>query len=503
MPEQPGNDIPAKLKTAGFVPTPASAGILHVCVLQPDYTTSGVDYQNYDPPRNLSHLMPEARFDHVSLNKLTTYKQLKELKKKKYDVFVNLCEGYLEWEVPSIDVIYTLELLKLPFTGPTSLLYDPEKELMKYVAYTEGVNTPAYALIEDHENIAAQISHLQFPLFVKPAKAGDSLGIDDKSLVHNIDELKEKIGQIIEEYGPLLVEEYISGREFTVMIAANANGEKEATTFKPVEYIFPKGNQFKTYALKTSELHPNANIPVSDPAIEQQLKECAQRIFKSFNGVGYARLDFRMNDKGELYFLEINFTCSVFYKDGYEGSADYILQHDGFGQANFLRHIIAEGMARHKRMQKKYVMKGNSIAGYGIYTTQDIENNEVVFKGEEMAQRIVTRNHVAQHWNASERETFRKYAYPLSREVFLLWDYNPTGWAPQNHSCNPNTTYLGLNVIATRKILRGEELTLDYAAFLDENMEPFNCQCGSPDCRGVITGIVNNSVTKREGLIRV
>ena len=93
--------------------------------------------------------MPEAQIDHVTLNKLTTYKQLKELKKKNYDIFVNLCEGYLEWEVPSIDVIYTMEMLNLPFTGPTSLLYDPPKELMKYVAFCEGIKTPAYALIEN------------------------------------------------------------------------------------------------------------------------------------------------------------------------------------------------------------------------------------------------------------------------------------------------------------------------------------------------------------------
>ncbi|MBK7440285.1 MAG: hypothetical protein IPI65_01785 [Bacteroidetes bacterium] len=42
-----------------------------------------------------------------------------------------------------------------------------------------------------------------------------------------------------------------------------------------------------------------------------------------------------MNDKGELFFLEINFTCSVFYKDGYEGSADYVLREDGLGQKDF------------------------------------------------------------------------------------------------------------------------------------------------------------------------
>ena len=134
-----------------------------ICVLQPDYSTSDVDYQNYDPPRDISNLMPTAQFDHVLLNKLSTYKQLKELKKKNYDVFVNLCEGYLEWSIPSIDVIYFMELLNLPFTGPTSLLYDPPKDLMKYVAYTVDIKTPAFALIETLACIEKECAHLQYP----------------------------------------------------------------------------------------------------------------------------------------------------------------------------------------------------------------------------------------------------------------------------------------------------------------------------------------------------
>ena len=69
---------------------------LKVCVLQPDYSTSAVDYQYYDPARDLSPYLPDATVDHVLLNKLTTYKQLKALQKKGYDIFVNLCEGYLE-----------------------------------------------------------------------------------------------------------------------------------------------------------------------------------------------------------------------------------------------------------------------------------------------------------------------------------------------------------------------------------------------------------------------
>ncbi|MFZ4058060.1 MAG: SET domain-containing protein-lysine N-methyltransferase, partial [Ferruginibacter sp.] len=288
------------------------------------------------------------------------------------------------------------------------------------------------------------------------------------------------------------------GREFTVMLAANPYLPGESTTFRPVEYIFGGADLFKTYALKTSELHPNANIPVSDAALDLRLRTAAQAIFKGFNGVGYARLDFRMDENDQLYFLEINFTCSVFYQDGYEGSADYILRHDGYGQSNFLRHIIAEGMARHQRMQKKYAMKGNAISGYGIYATDDIAINELIFNFEGASQRIITRAFVENNWNIKEKETFRKYAYPLSKEVFLLWENNPSAWAPQNHSCAPNTAYDGLNVIAIRTIQKGEELTLDYTSFLDEHMEPFECQCGSAQCRGLITGVPHNSVTERE-----
>lgn len=470
---------------------------MKICVLQPDYSTTGVDYKNYDPPRDLSGLAPECEIHNVFLNKLTTYKQLKKLAKEGYDVFVNLCEGYLEWEVPSIDVIFTLELLNLPFTGPSSKLYDPPKELMKYLAYCEGVNTPAYFLVNELNDIDKVIGHLEFPLFVKPAKAGDSLGVDDRSLVHTKIELQQKCISILEEYGPLLVEEYISGREFTVLVAANPDGHT-ATVFRPVEYVFPRGQAFKTYELKTSELHPDCNVPCNDPELDRKLRLAADRIFRGFSGVGYARLDFRVSDKGEIYFLEINFTCSVFYSDGFEGSADYILKYDGIGAAGFLRHIIMEGMARHKRKIKPYLVRGNSISGYGIYASRNIAAGEIIFKGEGRAQKIITRQFVERNWNENEKMHFRRYAYPVSEELFILWDEDPSEWAPQNHSCDPNTVFDGLNVVALNEISEGSELTLDYAQFLDEHMEPFKCGCGSSNCRGFIMGIPGNSLTVRE-----
>ena len=469
---------------------------MKVCVLLPDYSTTKVDYQYYDPPRDLSALLPTDNVHTVFLNKLTTYKQLKELSTQGFDVFVNLCEGYLEWEVPSIDVIYTLELLNLPHTGPSTLLYDPPKELMKYVAYCSNIQTPAYHKIASQEELHSLKNKFQYPLFVKPAKAGDSLGIDEHSLVHSFELLSKKVLEILPEYKELLIEQFIDGREFTVLVSANADG-KSCKAFQPIEYIFPKEVSFKTYALKTSELHTDANIPVTDKKLKTELMDAAEKIFTAFNGVGYARLDFRADKNNQLYFLEINFTCSVFYKDGYEGSADYILKFDPIGQKGFLQHIIQEGISRYKRKQKPYVMKGNSIAGYGIYAARNIEPGEIIFKGEGRSQRIVTKPFVESNWDEIEKENFRRYAYPICGNVYILWDDNPTEWAPQNHCCDANTAYVGLNVTALRKIYEGDELTLDYAQLLDETAESFDCQCGSSNCRGKIKGIKGNSVDKR------
>jgi len=466
---------------------PKSFSNLKIAVLQPDYSTSGVDYQYYDPQRDLSIILPEANIDHILLNKLSTYQQLKQLKDQQYDIYINLCEGYLEWKVPSIDVITSLDLLDLPYTGPTANLYDPTKAIMKYLAFCESVKTPAHIVIESKEEIDMLPGNLQFPLFVKPAKAGDSLGVDDQSKANNIEDLKKKVLSILDEFGSALVEEYIDGREFTVLVCGNEDG-KTCTSFKPVEYIFPEGFTFKTYVLKTSELHPNANIGVEDKELATQLKSIAEQVFLSFNGVGYARMDFRMNNKGELFFLEINFTCSVFYADGYEGSADYILKYDGVGKRGFLERIIIEGMARHQRKQKLFSIKGNSISGYGIYAKYDLPRNTLLFKGEERAQRIVTKQFVDKNWDKREQLNFRRYAYPISKDTYILWDLQPEEWSPQNHSCEANCAYQGLNVITNRAIKKGEELTLDYAEFLDHTMEPFECQCGSSKCRGLIKG---------------
>ncbi len=471
---------------------------MRVCILQPDYSTSDVDYKNYDPPRNLSHLLPGHEVDHVFLNKLHTYRQIKNLKKKNYDIYVNLCEAYLEWSVPSIDVIQTLDLLNLPYTGPNAELYDPPKELMKYVAYTCGISAPRYVVAENVADLKNAIATLQFPLFVKPAKAGDSLGIDEDSLVKNAGDLRRKVELLLQEFDDVIVEEYIPGREFTVLVTSRPVPGNWCDAYNPIEFIFPEGKQFKTYALKTSELHSEANVPCTDPELSAKLKDSATHLFKAFNGVGYARLDFRVKEDGSIFFLEINFTCSVFYEDGYEGSADYILINEPGGKKDFLKKIIDEGICRHLQKQKKYSVKGNALSGYGIYASRNISRNEIIFFGEEKPHRLVTKKYVEENWSPAGLQDFSKYAWPVSDQVYILWDRKPEDWAPQNHSCDPNTRYEGLNVIANANIKNGDELTLDYTSFLNNEMETFICNCGSANCKSIIRGKHQNSITHRE-----
>lgn len=470
---------------------------MKVCVLQADYSTTSVDYKNYDPPRDLLALLQEHEVDHIFLNKLTTYKQLQNLAKKNYDIYVNLCEGYLDWEVPSIDVIHSLELLNLPYTGPTALLYDPSKILMKYVAHCAGVHTPDYFIVNNVADVIQKDLPIKFPMFVKPSKAGDSLGIDDASLVYDRKSLVKKINQLIPFYNDIMVEEYIAGKEFTVLVAADPFDVDKTSCFQPIEYIFPEGKEFKTYSLKTSDLHTEANIPCKDPELDRSLRKHASDIFKGFNGLGYARLDFRVNDKNEIYFLEINFTCSVFYKDGYEGSADYVLKHDPQGQKGFLMQIIEEGIQRHQKKQKKYKLLRNSINGYGIYANHNLRQGDIIFEGEGKSQRIISRKFVDKNWTEEAKQVFKNYAYPISQEVYILWDMDAKEWAPQNHSCNPNCHYEGLNVIASRTISEGEELSLDYALLLDQYAESFECTCGANNCRGIIRGSSQNSISTK------
>jgi D-alanine-D-alanine ligase len=143
-------------------------------------------------------------------------------------------------------------------------------------------------------------------------------------------------------------------------------------------------------------------------------------------------------------------------------------------------------MARHRAKKRLFVRDANGIAGFGIYATSDLRRGDVVFRGEERSTRLVTQRHVLGTWPEDQIEVFRQYAMRAGDGIYMLWDEDPREWAPQNHSCDPNTAYFGLNVIALRDIQSGEELTLDYGKFGNHDVAPFACSCGAENCRGTI-----------------
>jgi len=476
---------------------------MKVCVLQPSYEKSTLlkEYATHDPARDLSGLVPEWTFTHVALHKATVYRQLKDLKHDGYDIFVNLCEGHLDWDVPSIDVIHALDSLGLPYTGPAADRYETRKEMLKIVARYADVRTPRYVLAHSAAEATPAATRLRFPLFVKPGEGGDSFGIDKDSLCADAGALASKAAALLKEYDAILIEEFVGGREFSVLVAADPSAPKTPIAFRPIEYRFPSGERFKTYDLKNAQYHPEANVSVDSPELEAALTDAARRVFLTFGGAGYCRMDFRLDTDDAVHVLDANFTCSMFYPKGFYGTADYILQKDGFGAANFLRHIVREGLARHAGGTVPFVVRTQN-GGLGIVANRAIASGETVFKGEERAQRIVTRRWVDQTWDARDRRTFAQYAYPLSDEVYILWSDNPSEWAPQNHSCDANCAYDGLNVVARRDVSAGEELTLDYAQFCNELSAGFDCHCGAPHCRGFITGTAGGSVESREKVKR-
>ena len=236
---------------------------------------------------------------------------------------------------------------------------------MKYVAHTRGVRYPKFAC--DCESAMARLA---FPMFVKPAHAGDSLGIDKDSLCRTPDELRAKTAAIEREYGAAMIEEFIDGREFTVLVAENPENRFEPVAYQPIEFLFPEGESFKTYRLKVQSHHPECNVPVADGRLAEELRAAARTMFVGFEGEGYARLDFRLDAEG-LAFLDINFACSVFYPPGYEGSTDYILRND-IGHAGFLRQIIDAGIARHRRKPEAVSCAGRTGSRGSAFTRLSI-----------------------------------------------------------------------------------------------------------------------------------
>lgn len=461
---------------------------MKIAILHPSYEGSTAPFSQLDPPCDPSGYLPEHDCVHFEIKKATAVRQVIAISRQSFDVAINLCDGAWDQDTPGIEVVQALERMNVAFTGAGSSFYDPSREAMKMACHAAGVRFPAYVIANCAGGADRAIRDLRFPMLVKHPRGYASAGIFRSSHVNDADALRREVERTVAEYGAALIEEFIEGREFTVLVAEPRNAEEEAWALEPVEFVFPHGESFKHFDLKWKDYASMETRVVADPALAACLKHASALTFAALNGSGYGRCDIRMDQAGTIHMLEINPNCGVFYPRGQYGSADFILARDPSGHRGFLRHLLDCAIRRRDRASRAWELHFTPGCGFGMLASRPIRTGEVVERYEERAQTLVSRAHVDREWRGLRRKWFDQYAWPVTAGVHALWSANPDDWRPLNHACDPNAWLDGLNLVARRDIAAGEELTVEYATFCGPSMAAFECRCGSPDCRGTIRG---------------
>jgi D-alanine-D-alanine ligase len=461
---------------------------MRIAILHPSYEGTSSPLSELDPPCDPSVYLPDANCAHFQIHKATAVQQVIQVAREGFDVAINLCDSTWDQDMAGIEVVQALERLNMAFTGAGSSFYDPSREAMKMACHSAGVKFPAYVMARHLRDAHRAVRELRFPMLVKHPWGYSSTGIFRSSRVTDAEALRREVERTIAEYGGALIEEFIEGREFTVLVAEPRHEDEEAWALEPVEFLFPPGESFKHFDLKWKDFGLMEARRVSDPALAARLRESATLTFAALDGSGYARCDIRMDQAGTIYLLEINPNCGVFYPQGQFGSADFILANDPAGHRGFLKHLLACALRRRDRACRAWQLQFTPERGFGLFAHRAIRAGEIVERYEERPHTLVSRQQVERHWRGLRRQWFDQYAWPLTADLYVLWSENSDDWRPINHGCDPNTWLEGLNLVARRDIAEGEELTVEYATFCGPSMPGFKCLCGAPDCRGMIRG---------------
>lgn len=461
---------------------------MKICILDPSYENSDSPMKDYDPLSDVARHLEGHECETVYIDKAKGVRQIVELSRRGYDVFINLCDGAWDEDRAGIEVVQTLEKLNLAFTGATSSFFEPTREMMKKVCHFWGIKAPAFVLAATSTDIDLAARTLRFPLITKHPNSYSSIGLTKASRVTTPEELREQAEKMITAFGATMIEEFIEGREFSVLVVENADDAFQPFAYRPVEFLFPEGESFKHFDLKWKDYEGMTCIQCEDDQLAERLEEMSRKLFLGLNGAGYGRCDIRMNADGELYMLEINPNCDVAYPLDEAGSADLILMHERWGHREFFEKIIRAALKRQQRSHKKWHLLLDSENRYGMYAREPIPTGGVIELHEEQPHVLVSEKHVRKNWNAQQQVWFAQYAYPLTDGVFVSWSPEPEHWKPINHSCDPNAWVEGLDLVARRKIKAGEEITIDYATFYNEQMEDFDCHCSTRRCRKIIRG---------------
>jgi D-alanine-D-alanine ligase len=216
--------------------------------------------------------------------------------------------------------------------------------MTKFLLQGAGLPTPAFFVVEE---LPVPDCSLEWPVIVKPAQQDASVGLDQESVCTDQFELEQRVQYILETYGaPVLVEEFIHGREFNVALVELP----DLQYLPPSEIVFPPGKPgywpILTYDGKwkpgTSdyEITPPkfpADIP---PRTAERLGTIAMQAYRLLGCKDYARVDFRMKPNGKPFILEVNPNPEISAEAGFNGCLGSVrTSHEEF-IVRLVRHAL-------------------------------------------------------------------------------------------------------------------------------------------------------------------
>jgi D-alanine-D-alanine ligase len=315
----------------------------------------------YDSPETLQAIREAiASWGHEVVDLEATPELPSVLVSTPLDLVFNIAEGLKgrnrESQVPAL-----LELLDIPYTGsdPATLSIALDKGLAKKIVRQHGIQTPNFQLMATgKERLLKDFN--RFPLIVKPVAEGSSKGVVSKSVCHGEGELREVVREILEKYQqPALVEDYIAGREFTVGLL----GEKRPKVLPPMEVVFlDKTEKTPVYSFQ-HKLEWNDRIRYDvpaklDPSQLERLKSASRGAFMALGCRDVARMDFRMDEKGRIFFLECNPLPGLT-----PGWSDLVLiaQGSGIDYRSLIGEILSGAIRRYKEREQRKNAGGNGL----------------------------------------------------------------------------------------------------------------------------------------------
>jgi len=306
----------------------------------------------YDSPKTLQAIREAiASWGHQVIDLEATPDLPVQLLATPVDVVFNIAEGFKgrsrEAQVPSL-----LELLDIPYTGsdPAALSVSLDKALAKRMVRTHGILTPDYLVLQTgKERIPRELG---WPLIVKPVAEGTSKGVTRKSIVHDEAELREVARDIVQKYRqPALAESYVAGREFTVGML----GERRPRVLPPMEIVFlDRDDPTPIYSFEMKQ-DWNDKIRYETPARLSareldRLERAARECFSALGCRDVARIDFRMDGEGRIYFIEANPLPGLT-----PGWSDLVLiaKAAGIGYRELIGEILSFAIRRHQERERE------------------------------------------------------------------------------------------------------------------------------------------------------